>query len=391
VTYLHRILAFLLVLALWSTPALAVGPVGGGGAPGWTQIYGIQPRPEMHYLPYHADATSAEGAQTWTRFLINDLPGIDGPGWDLLECRITLGGAGRLVPADSHDLDSLPGAAVALATNDDWCVLRALTGDGGTRWVLYVELQSAAAINVAVCPLDNWATGGADASPPAWMAGCFGGGVGLLTAAGTLISFPSGNGNYSAIADVSMVQLFTDIGGIVRWGYFGELDGCGTDRTTPDTRCFVAFDEPTISRSYGAQTAFNRLSPVDSATALNDGRMDVPTTSAVTTSVITQTLDTQLGGQQSWPLFIQFFLAGHDHVAGKLRACAGMASDVGAVGQTADLCTLAVSSAAGANTGLLVLPWDCATAYPGAAAITISHGGWKAVPADWIVPEGGNL
>jgi len=376
------------LLFLWSTPALAVGPVGGGGAPGWTQIYGIQPRPTMYYLPYHADASSSAGAQTWTRFLIDDLPGIDGPGWDLLECRITLGGAGRLVPTDSHDIDSLPGAAVALATNDDWCVLRALTGDGGTRWVLYVELQSAAAIYVGVCPLDNWVTGGADLSPPPWMAGCFA--AGDLNLGGGLILFTTGNGNYSAMADTSMVQLLVDIGGTLGWGYYGELDGCRSDGTPSDDSCYVAWDTPQIQQAnYIGASYFNRLSPVDDSTVLIIGGPAVLLANSL--SIVSTTVDTaMLGVWTDIPIWVHFSDAGSRHIAGKLRGMTATNFDVGALSQTTDNCHLIVGTGVNTN-GRFVLPWDCTTAYPGAAAVTFTHGGWKAVPADWIVPEGGGL
>ena len=379
--YLHRILAFLLVLALWSTPALAVGPVGGGGAPGWTQIYGIQPRPEMHYLPYHADATSAEGAQTWTRFLIDDLPGIDGPGWDLLECRITAGGGGRLVPADSHDLDSLPGAAVALATNDDWCVLRALTGNGGTRWVLYVELQAWNTINVAVCPLDNWVTGGGDASPPAWMAGCFA--AGDLNLAGTLIPFDCGNGHYSTIADTSMVQFITDTAGVIRgWGYYGELDGCDP----ADTRCFVAWDTPGTARIVSTSPLLNRYY---GGAVLTTGIVSPPY-SAASWALATGAEVNRPGGYQTYAAQVRFHDAGALHTAGRLRGVQIVNADAAALTQTADLLSLGIYTAPQANAGGIVIRWDGATAYPGAAALVLSHGGWRSIPADMIVPAGGN-
>jgi len=87
---------------------------------------------------------------------------------------------------------------------------------------------------------------------------------------------------------------------------------------------------------------------------------------------------------------VRFGDAGALHTAGRLRGVQAINADAGALSQTADLYSLGLYQSPQANAGGIVVRWDGATAYPGAAALVLSHEGWRSVPADAIYPEGGN-
>jgi hypothetical protein len=249
--------------------------------------------------------------------------------------------------------------------------------------VFYLEADAAAVIKVGVCPLDNWVAGGADVSPPAWMASCFA--AGDLNGAGALISFATGNGRYSAVADASMVQLLVDIGGTRNWGYYGELDGCKSDGVPADDRCFVAWDTPaTFAASPAA--LFNRISPADDATVLvSMPLMTATSTKSYLADAANDGDNGFLGVVATGVAMVGFADAGSQHLAGRARFLL-YAISAGALIQ--DSTRLGIGSIA-TRPGISI-PWD-SSAYPGAAAVTLSHSGTVAVPRDWIRPVGGGL
>jgi len=348
----------------------------------------VRPLPPTYYYPYVAEnpaAGAGGGFDHLVRWLTCDTPHATGgcPNWEADEVYQAAGwggGALRRVPGNKHDMDSLP-AAWAPAVND-WVVLRSQTGMYGTRFGLYLELHATTTILVLMFPLDNWATvvGGADASPPGFPAASIGAG------AATVVAFTVVNGAYrmSAVADATMLQLLSDNAGTRYWMYIGELNGAKSDGAPADDRPFVIYDTPGTIRVLGSDNLWNRISPVDDATPLTTGFAQHQ---AILVSAAGAGEDAALLGQwDTWSTLISFADAGSRHLAGSPRSMGVYAYVAGALVQTADLCLLGVY-AGGSSNGVL-MRWDCATAYAGAAALVIPHRGSVAVPRDWTFGGG---
>lgn len=378
------LLALALLLAL-ATPAQAAvrQPAGFNAAT-------IASLPPLYHYAYVAEAQAtgaAGGFANLIRWLVDDFPGHTpaGPGWSVVELAQDAGWGGgacatdRAVLPTPGDLDSC--GAYAPAAND-WVILRSGVGMYGTQFGLYLELDSTTAIKVLLFPLDNQvAAPGAFVSPPAFPAASIGAG------AATPVSFTVVNGAYrmSAVADSAMLQLFAD-GAAKYWMYIGELSGAKSDGTPADDRPFAIWDTPAVFSSAKGVTNFNRISPVDDATELTSGYLEVgmfSSTAGGTRDAANSGDPGLLGVWPIVPLAVTFRDVGGTHIAGYLRGVIGTyPADAGMLVQNADKSILGISYSA--IWGGLALNWDGATTYTGAAEVTFSRKGVVAVPRDQI-------
>jgi len=247
----------------------------------------------------------------------------------------------------------------------DWIVLRSGEGASGTRFELYLEYESATVMHTCMMPLDDFATGGSDVSPPTGANG-FGSyaiGKGIVSGDAQLIDFTgySTSANYSVVADECMVALLADNGTTPYWIYAGELDAARDNGTPPDDRPFVIYDNCGYIRCCGGDCFWNRLSPVDDATGLTYGYC----TELGSASVYIYRSGNEASLLGVWsvaPVGIYFNDASHRHLAGWLRNIGQISGDLGASGTLASKAWMYRGTTSG-YAGV-AFKWDGSTSYP---------------------------
>ena len=349
----------------------------------------IRPLPPTYWYAYKAEAQAtgaAGGFANLIRFLVEGTGSTYGgsPGYTLVEMAQDAGwGAGacaaqgdRAVPPTPGDVDSCGAWAPAV---NDWVWLRSGVGLYGTRFNLYLELQSTTVIYVLLAPLENVVPApGAFASPPGFPAATIGAG------AATPVSFTVVNGAYrmSVVAAPSAMLLLSDSGAGARYNmYVGETTGAPQDGVPADTRPFVIWDGPSVGLCTGSAYYINRIAPDDGATAMVSGLIG---------GDIAAIVPAYLGINFHQPAPPVYFTdAGRiNRSMGSLRwiSCSSRPA-VGGVFQTAALDAIGWTPAA-ASSVMQVAQWDGVTTYAGAAAVVFSGARGVYVPRNYI--RGGN-
>lgn len=355
--------------------AEASEPAGYGG-----RGMSIRPPFQQYELIYQLYGTTYLAAQGLVSFLIAMPP--TGPGWDLQECYdAAYGAVKRQVPANSHSLAaaSWPGGYTPLSDVSDWCAVRSQPGRGGTRETLYIETDGAVQWYFALTPRDDWPTGGADGSPPAWAATTFAAGLLGGGGGGSLFAMvPGAAYRYTFVADVSHVKILIDnAGASFRWTYMGEPDNCNP----ADTRCYVLWD--TASSGFASNLSrLNRLH-TNLATVLVVGYpgpvvQDTGAGHEEPFNVLATGGVSNLAAQVA----MNFSDNGLHLNSGIMRGVFAYNRDAGALVQTADLKLLGFAPSA-SNSGVAFF-MTSGVAYPGAAAYAPDGGGMRLIPRNDI-------
>lgn len=234
--------------------------------------------------PKVACATSKIFAARLLRFLVGDttaamvpLPNIPAGGtWSLL--RACDAGSVNEVPADAHDVDSLPTAGNAWKSVDgasladgDWFVVESASGTCGHVFQLFVQYNSGSC-KFKLLPLaDKGGAGGAwtytgTSSALATIFGTPPTGVVPSAAAVSDCTVYAGPANYSTWVDSTTLAVLVDDGATSYWFYVGELN----NPRALDVRPFCISNALRSSYVYIYRQAesFLRLSPVDDATVM---------------------------------------------------------------------------------------------------------------------------
>jgi hypothetical protein len=325
--------------------------------------------------PYQLHTSTQEAIAQIVRWLIRDHASIVGPSWSLIECYDGALGVApkRRVPANAHDLDSLPGAGNVWPLNipgiGDWCMVESRVGRGGNKTQVLFIYTGAAVISLIQCGEDDFVPGGVDATPPALPADCVGAGV------GGLVAMASGDGRYTLEADQSHFQFWTDIGGVRNWTYIGETDECR------DSKCFIIWDTP-ATFYVGQVAAFNRWD-ASVPGVLSTGYPVEPMSAAslafgpLRNAAGHGDPGTAGGYDICFPVWIQFDDAPGYYVSGRLRNTCGADRSIGTLAQTTD--KRWICSASAASRGDICTAFDGATTYVGAAGANLHLGGYYSI------------
>jgi hypothetical protein len=210
----------------------------------------------------------------------------------------------------------------------------------------------------AEAALDDFATGGADASPPTLPSTSVGAGSSLVAFTGF-----AGTASYSIVADEAMVAILADDGSTPYWVYAGEVDAARTNGSPADDRPYVIYDTPGSVRLYMYDASWNRLSPADDATVLTTGYAASLYVSAGV--VLTAGYDESLLGTWSIvPVPIYFHDTSHRHLAGWLRNVGMVSPSLGVSGTLAGKTWIYRNGAVASGYPGVATRWDGSTAYP---------------------------
>lgn len=243
------------------------------------------------------------------RFLINDHLTITGPGWTIVEARSN---TAREVPSDPSDLDSLVTAtdwkndSIAVG---DWIVLESTDSLSTNHFQLFMEYQSTTALNLRVIPLEDFATGGGDASPPTFPSTSFGNNSTTVS-----MTVPVHNSGYTVVADEgSMIIVVDGHDTAITFAQLGELDGVPFDR---DPRPYYIHYVPG-QVGHAAGNVFSRLSPIDNTTLINGG---VSAVMGVEFDHMHEDIEGRIFSSHYFlPASVFFRTASHQHFAGWQR------------------------------------------------------------------------
>jgi len=301
------------------------------------------------------------------RFLINDLGGFTGPGWTIVEAYDADNATNKRRTPTVGDEGNMDNVAFSAGANfgwqlnalgsGDWIVLRSAQAQTGTYFELYIEVDDTAARRVyfKLIPYDDFATAGADVSPPVLPATSVGSGAGLVD-----FTLPvAGAADYSIVADESLLYLFSDQGGAnTRMFIAGEVDGARDNGVPADDRPFVIYDYPPYV-SWHSSSYFNRVSPRDDATILTNGLGCVQRYG--NTPVHDTAMDgNYLGRWTILPVGVFFYDSGDRHWAGWFRFLGSVSRDQAVSGTMNSMVWQFMR-----NTGHpgIATEWDGVTAY----------------------------
>jgi hypothetical protein len=263
-------------------------------------------------------------------------------------------------PGETYDFDNVAFSASAFAFQTglleagDWIVLRST---GAPKLQVYWELDSTTNWNWALISNNDFATGGADVTPPA---------LPLTTIGATMGNPPTfavmalqlASMNYSLLSDNQTIVIFALDGtpANTRVMYIGAVDS----DVVGDTKPFVINDAPATASLGGASARWNRLA-LDGATFLSTGLDLQPSAAgagifiAAGSSGLATPAPTQY---HVFPAFVFFNDAGYRHILSlKWSYIAGV--DLATSGTLASLSIVYFTTSAAL--GRWALTWDGVT------------------------------
>ena len=296
--------------------------------------------------------------------------GTGGPSWAVIEAR---DGAGNVdTPSGGTGVSDLPGGngwnpGTASLTAGAWIVLESLDNLNTNHFQLYIEFDSTSALRFRLIPLEDFATGGGDVSPPVFPATA-------VPATDVLFDGLAAANTWYVVADEGTMVMVCDQGGVnqTRWIYAGELDQPRTPSgaTWSDDRPYVIWDEPDeFTDPDGTNTInMNRLSPYDDATLLTLGRLEHLKLAGENRSSFLSggavQPDNGSGQDAAGPLGVVFTDGSHYHRAGFCRLISEGGSWLSNRGTMENDTLAVVSDFVGLDDTRLVLDWDGSTAVP---------------------------
>jgi hypothetical protein len=322
--------------------------------------------PTTRYYPKQIHASLTAWYWDFIKWMINDpTAALTGPNWEMVQAfdGSFAPASKREVPADPHDVSTFSAGFCmtdGVFTNGDWMVLRSAAGVCGNSTELYIELDSPTAIKWLLIPYDNFNPAApAETTPPTMPTDSIGsalGSAGLISMTGWTTG-----ATYSANADEAMVAVLFDDNTTPAWIYAGEVEPAGLAGVPADDRPFVIWDTPASVFISNTNSYFNRISPLDDATACTTGYSSILTSSggAVTSAGSGGGF---LGLWGVYPIGVHFYTASHIHFAGFLRNVGCTSTDKGTSG------TLIAKNwmyrLNGGAYGPVCFAWDGATDYP---------------------------
>lgn len=263
-------------------------------------------------------------------------------------------------PGESYDFDNVAFSASAFAFQTglleagDWIVLRST---GAPHLQVYWELDSTTNWNWALISNNDFATGGADVTPPVLPATA----IGTVLGAGTLVSMALqlASMNYSLLSDNQTIVIFALDGTAANTRVM--YIGAALSDVAGDTKPFVINDLPAAATLPHSSARWNRLA-LDGATFLAGGTDLQPSVAGnnQATTAGRSGLATPVPTQYwALPAFVFFDNVGYYHFLSlKWSYVAGV--DLATSGTLAGLTLAYFTSAAGG--GRWALTWDGITA-----------------------------
>lgn len=314
--------------------------------------------PTTRYYPRVSHTNLGDALPEIVRFLIDDHATHTGPGWTIVEARSN---SSREVPSTASDLDSLSSATDwknGSISTGDWIVLESADANNSNHFQVFLKYNSATQLQIQLIPLEDFTTGGGDTASPTLPATAVGAGGSAVT-----MSFDTGAYFWHIVADEGMCYILADNGDPLdaRHIYFGEVDGANTGGSPTDDRAYVILDETTAVQVDDANiTPWNRLSPVDDSTILDEGSW---TWVGRTFSSIPQLASSlnALGNNYILPIYMVFLDSGHSHIAGILRNVYSGHKGLGTIGTLDSLNYGFYNDITGTDI-TIVFKWDGSTA-----------------------------